>query len=139
MTQAQIEYIKSMGGTPPAYPTKGEASRVIDALILQGAGRITPRQHMYLRFWGKQPEPGWGKMEVMKWMDAHRDEAHEKAWAIFKDNHPEVNASNKPDGVPFGAGANYLAKVNGVTAKPQGAGCLIILLPFVGLTIWLTA
>ena len=129
-SEAQIRYIKNLGGILPEGATRGEASILIDRLLHSGAS-ITPRQRMILKFWNITPNPEWGKADVSEWMDVwyEGDPDRQTAWEIFKDENRGIDSANDPALVPIGAGKDYLKRVkSGEVRKNVGYIKPVILL-----------
>ncbi len=121
MTEPQRRFIRSLGGTIHANATKGEASVLIDGL-LRGKP-LSPGQHMVLRFWGRVVGHGEGTREVSEWMDSFyaEDGDRKRAWELFKEESEDNGLQGDPMRVPFGAGAQYLARIKagGPAATPK--------------------
>lgn len=111
-TEAQLRYIKGLGGSLHECATKQDASDRIEQL-LHSNGSISPRQQMVLRFWNITPEPHWGKAQVSVWMDQfyESDSDHQLAWELFKEESGDTGSSRDPERVPVGIGQKYLLKV----------------------------
>lgn len=111
-SEAQLRYIRGLGGALPDGATKEDASRLIDRL-LNTNGSITPRQWMVLRFWNITPKPDWGKAHVSEWMDGWYSEDPNRvlAWEVFKEATGDTGTSRDPEHVPVGAGYHWLDKV----------------------------
>jgi hypothetical protein len=126
-SEAQLRYIEDLGGKLPAGASKAEASDLIENLLHSHAS-ITPRQHMVLRFWAKQPEAGWGKSDVSAWMDDLYNSSpdHLTAWELYKEANGDAGLSRDPSRIPFGCGAKWLAKVR--NPQTSGRGCLVLLI-----------
>lgn len=107
-TERQLEYIRILGGTPPTNLSKWDASELIDQL--KQSPPASPRQIMFLRFWGRLDLIGCSRNEVTEWMSAFidEDERRKRAWNRYKEQIGDDGSQRDPSFVPIGIGANYL-------------------------------
>jgi hypothetical protein len=112
ITEPQVRYLKSLGGDPQKFKTKGEASREIDRLT-SGPKSVSNRQLMILRFWNVVDLADHGKAFVIGWLDDFyaTDSDHIAAWNLWKEENDDRGRQDDPHKVPLGAGPKYLAKV----------------------------
>lgn len=126
-TARQIDYIIALGGQVEEGMTKGEASKMIDALLDRRPP--TPRQVMLLRFFDRVDLQSSDKESVSIWIDEvfARNLEYEQAWARFKrDSNHDPNGQD-PTVVPIGAYVEYIRRVaSEVPVKPRSrTGCLM--------------
>jgi ankyrin repeat protein len=108
-TEAQLEYIRGLGGTPTPGLNIAEASLLIDKL-LGNADPPTPRQIMVLRFWNRMDLEQSSKMEVERWLSQFyaEDPSRKAAWETFKMDSGDDGSQQDPSWVPIGASESYL-------------------------------
>jgi hypothetical protein len=118
---AQIQVIQEAGRPIPTGLTRGEAEKLIHRLP-RYKELVTPRQQMVLRFW-EEPNKA-SKGEASDWMDSfyRADGDHENAWRLWKEENPEVDASDDPNQVPLGVGRDYLQRVKAQKSFFKGRG-----------------
>ncbi len=107
-TIRQIEYIIALGGSTAAGMSKGQASDLIEELLL--ARPPTPRQMMLIRFFDRLDLARSTKEQVSLWIDQvfiHQP-SHERAWDRFKIETGRDPASLDYELVPIGAYRQYL-------------------------------
>jgi hypothetical protein len=107
-TAKQIEYILALGGQVSEGMTKGQAGRLIDALLERRP--VTPRQQMLLRFFDRLDLSSSTKDEVMEWIDHFffEDLNREIAWRRFKQETGMTADEIDPEVVPVGAFVQYM-------------------------------
>jgi hypothetical protein len=110
-TDRQRDYIKALGGRLPINATKGEASNLIESLL--GNKPPTNRQLMVLRFWGLKRQSGEGPREIGEWQNTFyiEDPDRKRAWELYKEEAEDDGRQGDPQGVPFGVGPKYLARI----------------------------
>lgn len=116
-TERQLDYIRILGGEPPADLGKWEASDLIDQL----KQRAPPsnRQMMVLRFWNRLELAKSGRQSLSEWMDEFyaEDSKRVAAWELFKQETGDDGSQSNPSSVPLGAGYQYLQRVQ--LARPR--------------------
>ncbi len=125
-TARQIDYIVALGGHATEDMTKGEASKLIEALLDRRPP--TPRQMMLLRFFDRVELQSSDKDTVSNWIDEifAGNLGHEQAWERFKQETKHNPYGQDPLVVPIGAYAAYMrrpAEAKVVNAKSR-TGCL---------------
>jgi hypothetical protein len=107
-TERQLEYIRILGGTPPPYLSKWDASELIDQL--KQSPPASPRQIMFLRFLGRVDLVNCSRDEVTAWMSdfIDEDERRKRAWNRYKEQIGDDGSQRDPAFVPIGIGPNYL-------------------------------
>ena len=107
-TERQLEYILILGGTPPPFLSKWDASELIDQL--KQSPPASPRQIMFLRFWGRMDLVSCSRDEVTAWMSdfIDEDERRKRAWNRYKEQIGDDGSQRDPAFVPIGIGPNYL-------------------------------
>lgn len=107
-TERQLEYIRILGGTPPPGLSKWDASELIDQL--KQSPPASPRQIMFLRFWGRTDLVGCSRDEVTAWMSEFidEDERRKHAWNRYKEEIGDDGSQRDPSFVPIGIGVRYL-------------------------------
>lgn len=107
-TERQLEYIRILGGTPPPGLSKWDASELIDQL--KQSPPASPRQIMFLRFWGRMDLVGCSRDEVTAWMSEFidEDERRKHAWNVYKAEIGDDGSQRDPSFVPIGIGPQYL-------------------------------
>jgi len=140
-TQRQLDYIRSLGGTPAASLGKWEASDVIDTLKQRAVA--SNRQIMVLRFWNCLHIASGGRHAITDWMDAFyaEDTDRKGAWELFKSENGDDRSQRDPSWVELGIGHAYLRRVkDGHARSSQKSGCastlLWVLLPLVFYLSW---
>jgi len=121
MTEPQLHFIKSLGGSIRSSATKGEASDLIESLL--HAKPPTNRQQMVMRFWAHSKQDSEGPREISEWMDAFYSEDPDRktAWELFKQEAEDDGLQGDPMRVPMGVGPQYLKRVKegGADAIPR--------------------
>ena len=109
-TERQLQYIRDLGGNPPAGITHADAAGIIRQLLARQ--QPTPRQMMVLRFWNKTDLMQSTKDEVAAWLGQFYDEdpRRKEAWEKFKLENEEDGSQHDPSFVPMGAGESYLSR-----------------------------
>jgi len=107
-TERQLDYIHILGGYPPPGLSKWDASELIDQLKQNPPA--SPRQIMFLRFWGQMDLIGLPRNEVTAWMSEFidQDERRKHAWNRYKDEIGDDGSQRDPSFVPIGIGPSYL-------------------------------
>jgi hypothetical protein len=107
-TERQRDYIHILGGYAPPGLSKWDASELIDQL--KQSPPASPRQIMFLRFWGQTDLIGRSRDEVTAWMSEFidQDERRKHAWNRYKDEIGDDGSQRDPSFVPIGIGPNYL-------------------------------
>lgn len=107
-TERQLDYIHILGGSPSPGLSKWDASELIDQLKQNPPP--SPRQIMFLRFWGQTDLIGQSRDEVTAWMSEFidQDERRKHAWNRYKDEIDADGSQRDPSFVPIGIGPNYL-------------------------------
>jgi hypothetical protein len=107
-SERQLEYIRILGGVAPPGLSKWDASELIDRLKQNPPA--SPRQIMFLRFWGRTDLMGCSRDEVTAWMSGFidEDERRKHAWNRYKDEIGDDGSQRDPSFVPIGIGSNYL-------------------------------
>lgn len=109
-TERQLEYIHILGGTPPPNLSKWDASELIDQLKQNPPA--SPRQIMFLRFWGRTDLIGCSRDQVTAWMSdfIDEDERRKHAWNQYKAEIGDDGSQRDPSFVPIGIGQDYLSR-----------------------------
>jgi hypothetical protein len=109
-TERQLEYIHILGGTPPPNLSKWDASELIDQLKQNPPA--SPRQIMFLRFWGRTDLIGCSRDQVTAWMSdfIDEDERRKHAWNRYKAEVGDDGSQRDPSSVPIGIGKDYLSR-----------------------------
>lgn len=107
-TARQLDYIRNLGGCADAEMKKGEAARLIDALLQRRPP--TPRQVMVMRFFDRLDLASKTKEEISAWIDDlyAQHESFERAWDIFKLEIGDDRTIQDPTIVPLGAYRKYI-------------------------------
>jgi hypothetical protein len=107
-TERQLDYIRILGGNPPPDLSKWDASEMIECL--KENPPASPRQIMFLRFWGRMDLVGQSRSEVTAWMSnfIDQDERRRHAWNIYKEEIHDDGSQRDPSFVPIGIGNQYL-------------------------------
>ena len=108
ITARQAAYIQDLGGVPDERMTKGQASILIDALLISRPP--SPRQQMVLRFFDRLDLMSKTKEEVSVWMDKlyASNPACERAWDKFKIHIGDDRTIRDPSVVPIGEFRKYM-------------------------------
>jgi len=107
-TERQLNYIQILGGNAPPGLTKWEASQLIAQLKWKPPA--SPRQIMFLRFWGRMDLVGHSRDEITDWMSQFidEDERRRRAWNRYKQEINDDGSQRDPSFVPVGIGNSYL-------------------------------
>lgn len=107
-TERQLDYIRILGGTATPGLTKWEASELISQLKWKPPA--SPRQIMFLRFWGRMDLIGCSRDEITDWMSLFidEDERRKRAWNRYKQEIKDDGSQRDPSFVPIGIGTSYL-------------------------------
>jgi hypothetical protein len=110
-TEAQRNFIRSLGGTLRSGASKGEASDIIESRL--GNQPLSNRQMMVLRFWNRPRAPGEDKRAIIDWMDQFytEDPDRKRAWELYKEEAEDDGLQGDAEKVPLGAGSEYLARI----------------------------
>jgi hypothetical protein len=107
-TERQLDYIRILGRTPPEGLTKIAASELISQLKQNPPA--SPRQIMFLRFWGRVDLIKLSRDEISAWMTdfIDEDERRRNAWNRYKRDIGDDGTQRNPEIIPIGIGSKYL-------------------------------
>jgi hypothetical protein len=129
-TEAQLNYIRGLGGSPPPGLNIAEASLLIEQLLDHCSP--TPRQIMILRFWNRMDLANRSKSEIVNWLENFyaQDSRRKSAWQLYKLQNKDDGTQRDPSWVKIGEGENCLRDLIAWRKKAGlilvGVGALII-------------
>ena len=99
MSEPQLHFIRSLGGSISSSATKGEASDLIDQLLRNKP--VSNRHQMVLRFWNRTIGSDEGPREITEWLDAFYTEDPDRklAWELESG---DDGTQGEPGRVPSG-------------------------------------
>ena len=110
-SDAQLNYIRDLGGNPSPNLRKFAASTLIDELVSKRP--ITNRQRMVLTFWNRLDLASSPRRDVSQWMDDHYNSNpdHKSAWELFKVESGDTGGQDSRVEIQAGIGYQYLNRV----------------------------
>jgi hypothetical protein len=113
-TEAQLNYIRDLGGKPPVGINIAEASLLIEQLLDHSDhSRPTPRQIMVLRFWNRMDLANRSRSDISNWLEHFyaQDSRRKSAWQLYKLQNKDDGTQRDPSWVKIGEGENCLREL----------------------------